>query len=179
MTPLQYITRRPDEEDGVVNVHTEPGTLVVTYRFLSQNFDEEFKQGLLTQVGKFHTLNFDVALKGFVSHTMKNRQNVKVEQAKLRMYAEEADSEILQGVMLENEMIPQEVITNPIYSAFSRVKKVHFSLKFKGFRQMYRHYESVMKKLDHDFGKENREDFKYTNAGFFREKVECFLFYAN
>lgn len=39
---------------------------------------------LINHAGKFHTLETDILLKGFVSHSLKNRTNVKVNFAKLQ-----------------------------------------------------------------------------------------------
>jgi hypothetical protein len=61
---------------------------------------------ILGQLKKFHTLTLSLLLKGFVSHTLKNRTNVKVDYAKFNVTADELDSQILHNVLVENEIIP-------------------------------------------------------------------------
>lgn len=100
MSPLQAITKNPNNK-GTVDVKAQPGEVVVTYRFLYDEIDEELRQMLLNHVGKFHTLETDILLKGFVSHSLKNRTNVKVNFAKVQFTSDHSDSTILTGILNE------------------------------------------------------------------------------
>lgn len=61
---------------------------------------------LLDHVGKFHTLQTDILLKGFVSHSLKNRANVKVNFAKIQFTSDHSDSAVLTGILNEFQVLP-------------------------------------------------------------------------
>lgn len=133
----------------------------------------------MSHISKFHTLTIDIVLKGFVSHTLKNRANVKVNYAKIQFTSDHADSTILTSVLNEINMFPPEIIDNPFYSSFGRAKKLNLALKFKGFREMNKYYDSLFLILGKNYKKQEKEDFKYINQGLFREKVEAYIFSGN
>jgi hypothetical protein len=111
MSPLQFITRNPNDEDYCrVTTVTYPGEVQVIYRLLATALDEETKYKLLANISKFHSLTTNVLLKGFVSHTLKNRANVKVDYARIHLFADTIDSEILKGIISENDIIPSDIL---------------------------------------------------------------------
>ncbi len=113
-----------------------------------------------------------------MSHSLKNRTNVKVNFAKVQFTSEHSDSTILTGALNEFEAIPQEILTNPFYSSLGRAKKLNLAIKLKGFREMNKYFDSLLSSLGTN-KKQEKEDFKYTNQGIFREKVEAYLFSGN
>lgn len=108
-----------------------------------------------------------ILLKGFVSHTLKNRTNVKVDYAKVNITSEKSDTSVLTTILSENEMIPSEVFGNPFFSSFGKIKHLRLNLKFKGFREMNKYYSEVANENTYK-KKQEKEDFKYTNNGLFR-----------
>lgn len=122
-------------------------------------------------------MEIDVLLKGFVSHSLKNRANVKVNYAKVHITSEKAESSILTSILTDHQVIPPEVIGNPFFSCYGRAKKINLALKFRSFREMNKYYDNLLLITGNNSNKkQEREDFKYTNNGLFREKVEAYLF---
>jgi hypothetical protein len=125
-------------------------------------------------------LKIDLTLKGFVSHTHKNRTNVKVDYSYLNVTADEVpDSAGLHQFLVEvveGEMLPEEVLTNPLYIVATKSRKMHLCLRYKSFRQMNKYYEEMAKELGTSTHNSDKGDFKYMAPGLFREKAEAFAF---
>jgi hypothetical protein len=71
------------------------------------------------------------------------------------------------------------VISNPFFSCFGRAKKINLAIKLKSFREMNKYFDSLMTLLGKNKKKQEKEEFKYTNQGIFREKVEAYIFSGN
>jgi len=92
MSPLQYITRQAEEAES--KIYTEPGYVCVHYKFDvfnisdsdSSDEDEEITT-ILNRLKNFRKFHLRLLLKGFVSHTLKNRTNVKVDYARFNLTA--------------------------------------------------------------------------------------------
>ncbi len=86
MSPLQYLSSHPPpEQEGNYTITSAPGQISVTYRILQSGMDDETRDLMLANVEKFHSLQLEIILKGFVSHSLKNRTNVKVDFASVRV----------------------------------------------------------------------------------------------
>jgi hypothetical protein len=133
MSPLQYITRNP-EDAGNAEVRTSPGEVVVFYRIKEDAIEEELRSIIIGNAGKLFSLELSLHLRGFVSHTLKNRTNVKVDYAQVELKSENWDSKLIPELLSEQGILPPEVISNPIYSCFGKPKKLNLSLRFKNFR---------------------------------------------
>jgi hypothetical protein len=180
MSPLQFITRNPNKEDYVrVTTATHPGEVQVIYRALASGHDDELKFKILANISKLHSLTANVLLKGFVSHTLKNRANVKVDYARIHLFADTIDSEILKEMISENDIVPSDILQNPFALTLGKVRKINLSLKYKSFREINKYYEKVLENIGESSKKQEKEDYKYINHGIFREKVEAYLFYSN
>lgn len=106
MSPLQFITRNTEGEDDMESsVYAEEGAVCVKYKI---RIDEE-DVGFLPNLAELHRLRVEVLLKGFVSHSLKNRTNVKVDYSKVTLVGEEIDSVVLNNVLNQEELIPSEV----------------------------------------------------------------------
>lgn len=92
-------------------------------------------------MSSFNKLKVELLLKGFVSHTIKNRTSVKVDYAYVNLVGDELDTVLLNNLLSENELIPEEVAQNPFFNTMMRAKKVHLALKLKSFRQMNKFYQ--------------------------------------
>jgi hypothetical protein len=77
---------------------------------------------------KFHAIKVDVDLKGYVSHSLKNRTNVKVDYAKINISAEHLDTDILHELLISNGFVPEEIISNSFFSMFGKTKKLNLDL---------------------------------------------------
>lgn len=96
MSPLQFITKKVDEDEIESSIYSEPGAICVRYKF---PLDEELAM-LAEKVEQFDTLNVKLQLKGFVSHSHKNRTNVKVDYAYLNVIGDEMPkSELITGLL--------------------------------------------------------------------------------
>ena len=141
-SPLQFITRKYDDDDVENKIYSEEGAIVVQYRF---KFNEEDNEELafLNKLSSFNKLKVELLLKGFVSHTNKNRTNVKVDYSYVNIVGDELDTQLLNNMLFENELLPSEVAENPFFSTLMKAKKFHLALRLKSFRQMNRFYEEM------------------------------------
>ena len=140
--------------------------MCVRYKF---PLDEEMSQ-MAEKVEKFDHLRIQLQLKGFVSHTHKNRTNVKVDYAYVNLRADEMpDPDLLNNLMVEGELIPQEVLQNPFYTAATKTRKMHLALRLKSFRQINKYYEEMADQVGYNYKKkEDKTDFRYVAPGLFR-----------
>jgi hypothetical protein len=74
--------------------------------------------------------------------------------------------------------VPHDILANPFYSSLGRARKLNLAINLKGFREMNKYFDSLLNILGTN-KKQEKEDFKYTNQGIFREKVEAYLFSGN
>lgn len=114
-----------------------------------------------------------------MSHNVKNRTNVKVDYSYLNITGDEIDTEVLHGLLMEGEIIPEEVINNPFYTTLKKAKKLHLALKFKSFRQINKFYEEMKEAVGEKTSKDNKKEFRYQVPGLFREKAEAFAFFRD
>ena len=124
-------------------------------------------------------MTINVLLKGFVSHSLKNRANVKVDYSRIHLSADTIDSDILKGIISENDLLPSDIIENPFFKTLGKIRKLNLTLRYKSFREMNKYYEKVMELVGNSYKKQEKEDYKYINHGIFREKAEAYLFYSN
>ena len=70
------------------------------------------------------------------------------------------------------------MLVNPFYSSLGQARKLNLAIKLKGFREMNKYFDSLLTILGTK-KKQEKEDFRYTNQGIFREKVEAYVFFGN
>lgn len=87
------------------SVYSEEGAVCVRYKL---KIDEEDLPSI-PDLAQLHTLRVEVLLKGFVSHSLKNRTNVKVDYSNINLTGEEIDSVFLSNLMNQEELVPPEV----------------------------------------------------------------------
>lgn len=98
MSPLQFITRNFEGEEDIENwIYSEEGAVCVKYR-IKMNQDE---LSFLPDLTQLHKLRIEVLLKGFVSHTLKNRTNVKVDYSHVNITGEEVSSGFLSNILTQ------------------------------------------------------------------------------
>lgn len=78
-----------------------------------------------------------------MSHTLKNRTNVKVDYVKFNLNSDEIDFPLLNNVLMSGNIIPPEVALNPFYATLQKAKKLHLSFKFQSFREMNKYFEEL------------------------------------
>ena len=113
----------------------------------------------------------EIFLKGFVSHSHKNRTNVKVDYAYVNVTAEEMlKMDQINSLLIGGEIIPEEVVSNPFFITGAKCRKFHLGLKLKSFRQMNKYYDNLAQQVGNSLKKKNssKEEFKYTAPGLFR-----------
>jgi hypothetical protein len=89
---------------------------------------------IISNAGKLFSLELNLHLRGFVSHTLKNRANVKVDYAQVELKSDNWDAKLIPELLSEQGIIPPEIINNPFYSCFGKPKKLNVSLRFRNFR---------------------------------------------
>ena len=78
-----------------------------------------------------------------MSHTLKNRTNVKVDYVKFNLNSDEIDLTLLNNILMGGYFIPHEVALNPFYATLQKAKKLHLSFKFQSFREMNKYFEEL------------------------------------
>ncbi len=135
---------------GKVSIKSLPGEIQITYRFFAAIIDEELKQFLLSNISKFNTFHMNVLLKGYVSHSLKNRANVKVDYSRFQLTADQIESQTIIEVLTNCEMIPGEVLMNPFFNTLGKVRKFNLNLRYKGFREINKYYDGIMQKMGNE-----------------------------
>ena len=92
-------------------------------------------------MSSFNKLRVELLLKGFVSHTIKNRTSVKVDYSYVNVIGDELDAALLNNLLSEGDLVPEEVAQNPFFNTMMRAKKLHLAIKLKSFRQMNKFYQ--------------------------------------
>ena len=89
---------------------------------------------MIGNVGKLFSVELNLHLRGFVSHSLKNRANVKVDYAQIDIKSDNWDAKLIPSLLSEQDLVPPEISTNPFYSCFGKPKKLNLSLRFRNFR---------------------------------------------
>jgi hypothetical protein len=85
-----------------------------------------------------------------VSHSLKNRANVKVDYSRFQLTADQIESQTIIEVLTGNEMIPGEVLMNPFFNTLGKVRKFNLNLRYKGFREINKYYDGIMQKMGNE-----------------------------
>ena len=97
MSPLQFITKKVEEDEIESSIYSEPGAICVRYKFPLDGG----LSSLADKIEPFDSVNIKLQLKGFVSHSHKNRTNVKVDYAYINVTGDEIPkADLISGLLV-------------------------------------------------------------------------------
>jgi hypothetical protein len=79
---------------------------------------------------------------------------VKVDYSRIHLSANTIDSEILKGIISENDLLPSDIIENPFFLTLGKIRKLNLTLRYKSFREMNKYYEKVMEMVGNSYKKQ-------------------------